>query len=135
MAFVNEKLTSLQKEDFVKKDIKNPHHSNQVLNPNFWTVDHERNAYLINIGAYHDMPEEEQFVFIYNSGIFLFTLQMCNVSDTTKAWNFKKYISLNSSSEIEEEQLIMIFKEALSEYKYNGLPVGYKQQFKVEINF
>ncbi len=135
MAFVNEKLTSLQKEDFVKKDIKNPHHSNQVLNPNFWTVDHERNACLINIGAYHDMPEEEQFVFIYNSGIFLFTLQMCNVSDTTKAWNFKKYISLNCSSEIEEEQLMMIFKEALLEYKYNGLPVGYKQQFKIEINF
>ena len=135
MAFVNERLTSLQKEDFVKKDIKNPHSSNQVLNPNFWTVDHERNACLINIGAYHDIPEEEQFVFIYNSGIFLFTLQMCNVSDTTKAWNFKKYISLKGSNEIGDEQLIMIFKEALLEYKYNGLPIGYNQQFKMEINF
>ncbi len=30
---------------------------------------------------------------------------------------------------------MIIFKEALLEYKYNGLPVGYKQQFKMEINF
>lgn len=135
MAFVNEKLTSLQKEDFIKKDIKNPHVPNQVLNPYFWTVDHERNAYLINIGAYHDLPEEEQFVFIFNSEIFLFTLQMCNISDTTKSWNFKKYTSINSSSEIKEDQLMTIFKEALLEYKYNGLPVEYKQQFKMEISF
>lgn len=135
MAFVNEKLSTLQKEDFVKKNIQNPHCSNQVLNPNFWTIDHERNACLINIGAYHDIPEEEQFVFIYNTGIFLFTLQMCSISDTTRAWNFKNYISLNNPSEIEEEQLMMIFKEALLEYKYNGLPITYKQQFKMKINF
>lgn len=50
MAFVNEKLTSLQKENFVNQGIKNPLFSNQVLNQNFWTIDYERNACLINIG-------------------------------------------------------------------------------------
>ncbi|MCH5193444.1 MAG: hypothetical protein J1F11_05735 [Oscillospiraceae bacterium] len=135
MAFMNERLTSLQKEDFLKKGIKHPHHPNDVLNPNFWTIDHEQNACLINIGAYHDLPEEEQFIFIYNSEIFLFTLQMCSINDTTKAWELKKYISLTDSDKINEEQLIMIFKEALSKYKYNGLPDGYKQQFEMKINF
>lgn len=135
MAFINERLTSSQKEDFVKKDIKHPHHSDMVLAPNFWTADHERNAYLINIGAYHDLPEEEQFIFLYDSGIFLFTLQMCGIDDTTKAWKLIKYISLNNSNKIEEEQLMEIFKEALHEYKYNGLPDGYKQQFEMKINF
>lgn len=135
MAFVNERLTSLQKENFVKRGIKNPRSSNQVLKPNFWTIDHERNACLINIGAYHDMPEDEQFVFIFDSGIFLFTLLMCNISNTTKAWKFKKYISLKNAGEIDEEQLMTAFKEALLEYKYNGLPSEYKQQFVMEINF
>lgn len=81
------------------------------------------------------MPEEEQFVFIFNSGIFIFTLQLCNISDTTKAWKFKKYKSLSNPNEISEEQLIIIFKEALLEYKYNGLPSEYKQQLKMAINF
>ena len=135
MAFINEKLTFSQKEEFVKRGIKNPHSPNQVLAPNFWTIDHERNACLINIGAYHDLPEEEQFIFLYDSGIFLFTLQMCGIDDTTKVWKLIKYISLNNSNKIEEEQLMEIFKEALHEYKYNGLPDGYKQQFEMKINF
>lgn len=81
------------------------------------------------------MPEEEQFVFIFDSGIFMFTLQMYSISNTTKAWKFKKYKSLNNPDEIDEKQLMTTFKEALSEYKYNGLPDGYKQQFKTEIKF
>lgn len=134
MAFVNERLTALQKESFVKWEKKSAF-LNQILYPNFWTIDHEKNACLINIGAYHDLPEEEQFVFIFDSGIFMFTLQMYSISNTTKAWKFKKYKSLNNPDEIDEKQLMTTFKEALSEYKYNGLPDGYKQQFKTEIKF
>ena len=135
MAFVNERLTSLQKENFEKRGIKNPLSSNRILSPNFWTIDHERNACLINIGAYHGLPEEEYFVFIADTKIYVFTLQMCNINDTTKAWKFKKFKSLNNADEIDEKQLMTIFKEALSEYKYNGLPDEYKQQFKMEIDF
>lgn len=135
MAFVNERLTALQKENFVKRGIKNPLSSNQVLNPNFWTIDHERNTCLINIGAYHDLPEEELFIFVFDSGIYMFKLRMCNISDTTKSWKFINYKSLNDPNEIDEEQLMSTFKEALLEYKYNGLPSKYKQQFKMEIDF
>lgn len=135
MAFANERLTSLQRENFVKRGIKNPLSSNQILDPIFWTIDHERNACLINIGAYHDLPEEELFIFIFDSGIYMFTLQRCNISDTTKSWKFKKYKSLNDPNESNEEQLMTTFKEALLEYKYNGLPGEYKQQFKMEIDF
>lgn len=134
MAFVNERLTALQKESFVKWGKKSAF-LNQILYPNFWTIDHEKNACLINIGAYHDLPEEEQFVFIFDSGIFMFTLQMYSISNTTKAWKFKKYKSLNNPDEIGEKQLMTTFKEALSEYKYNRLPDGYKQQFITEIEF
>ncbi|MBD5539691.1 MAG: hypothetical protein HDR00_00570 [Lachnospiraceae bacterium] len=135
MAFINEKLSSIQKEDFKKKKIKNPRHPHEILSPNFWTIDHERDICLINIGAYHDLPEEELFLFLYHSDIFLFTLQICTMSEQQKAWKFKKYITLNNSNQIEEKQLISVFKEALTEYKYNGLPDTYKQQFEMEIQF
>lgn len=135
MAFVNERLTSLQRENFVKRGIKNPISSNQILDPTFGTIDHERNACLINIGAYHDLPEEELFMFIFDSGIYMFTLRRCNISDTTKSWKFINYKTLKDPDEIDEEQLMTAFKEALSEYKYNGLPCEYKQQFKMEIDF
>lgn len=58
MAYINEKLTVLQKEAFEKRKINNPLYLNKVLVPNFWTVDHDRNSYLINVGAYHDVPNE-----------------------------------------------------------------------------
>ena len=37
--------------------------------------------------------------------------------------------------QIEEEQLMPVFKETLTKYKYNGLPNIYTQQFKMEIQF
>lgn len=135
MAFVNEKLTPLQKEDFAKQEIKNPLCMSNILCPNFWTADHERNAYLINIGAFHDIPEEEIFIFILNSTIFLFTLLLQTLNDSTKLWKLKKYAVLNNFGDIDEGQLFMLFKEALSEYKYNGLPAGYNQQFETVIDF
>ncbi len=135
MAFINEKLSSIQKENFTKKEIRDPRYPHEIISPNFWTIDHEQDACLINIGAYHDLPEEELFLFLYHSGIFLFTLQICDISEQEKAWKFKKYITLNNSNQIEEEQLMSVFKGALTEYKYNGLPGTYKQQFKMQIQF
>ena len=74
MAFINEKLSLVQKEMLKKKEIKNPRCSAEILNPNFWTVDHNQKAYLINVGAYHNIPEEEMFVFIYDFSFSYFKL-------------------------------------------------------------
>lgn len=134
MAFVNERLSSAQMEEFVNLGIKSPI-SREILKPHFWTADKERNAYLIDVGAYHDLPEEELFVFIYNSGIFLFKLKMSDISETTKAWRFVNYKPLDNSELICEKQLMAVFKDALTEYKYNGLPAEYKQQFIMKIEF
>ena len=90
---------------------------------------------MINVGAYHDIPEEEMFVFIYDSNVFLFTLRMSNVNETTKAWDFIKYVTLKDMQKIDDNQLMQMFKKALSMYKYNGLPDSYKQQFRMNINF
>lgn len=133
MAYINEKLTILQKEAFEKRKINNPLYLNKVLVPNFWTVDHDRNTYLINVGAYHDVPNEQLFVFIYNLNTYLFTLQMSDVDNGTKRWKLVKYAMLSGSQKFNEEQLLDNFKDALSEYKYNGLPSGYKQQFQMKI--
>ena len=135
MAFVNEKLTPKQREEFSKRRLKNPRSSDQELIPHFWTADHNQNAYLINTGAYHDIPEEELFIFIYDSEVFLFTIKMLDIDDVTKAWEFKKYVVLSGSQKNDEENLILTFKEALLAYKYDGLPDDDKQLFKMKINF
>jgi hypothetical protein len=135
MAFVNEKLTPKQREEFSKRGLKNPLCSKQDFIPYFWTADHNQNAYLIDAGAYHDIPEENLFIFIYDSGVFLFTIEMLDIDDVTKAWEFKKCVVLSSSQKIDEEKLMLTFEEALLEYKYNGLPNKYNQQFKMKINF
>jgi hypothetical protein len=60
---------------------------------------------------------------------------MFDIDDVTKAWEFKKYVVLSGSQKIDEETLMLTFKEALLAYKYNGLPNNYKQKFKMKINF
>ncbi len=121
-------------EEFTNYGIKHPI-SGEILKPYFWTADKERNAYLIDVGAYHDLSEEQLFVFIYNSGIFLFKLKMSEISATSKAWRFVNFKPLNNSDLICEKQLMAVFKEALTEYKYNGLPSEYKQQYIMKIEF
>ncbi len=135
MAFINERLTDLQREDFEKRNIKNPLQKDQLLVPNFWTADFERNTFLVNVGSYHDLPEEILFIFIHNQDVFLFKLEMRNIDCETKEWNFLNFKPLSDNIETDENLLMGLFKEALSEYKYNGLPKDFRQQFKMKINF
>ncbi len=135
MAFINERLTDLQREDFAKRNIKNPLLKDQLLIPYFWTADYERNTFLVNVGSSHDLPEEELFIFIRNQDVFLFKLEMQNVDGKTKKWNFLNFKPISDNIETDEDLLMNLFKEALTEYKYNGLPENYRQQFDMEIDF
>lgn len=135
MAFVNEKLTTAQREELAKKKIKNPLQPNQLFIPYFWTADYEINAFLINVGSYHDLPEEILFLFLFNCDTFLFTLKMQNVDCKTKEWIFINFKVFDGSVKFDKCFLMNIFREALSEYKYNGLPRNYEQQFNMTINF
>ena len=135
MAFVNEKLTAAQREEIAEKKIKNPLQPNQFFIPYFWTADYERNAFLINVGSYHDSPEEILFLFLLNCNTFLFTLKMQNVDYKTKEWIFINFRGFDGSVKFDECFLMNIFREALSEYKYNGLPRDHKQQFNMITNF
>lgn len=135
MGFINIKLTPSQREELAKKNIENPLCPNQLFVPYFGTVDYERNAFLFNVGAYHDLPEETLFIFLFNSTIFLFTLEMRNIDRMTKEWIFLKLKVIDGNVKFDECSIMDIFREALSEYKYNGLPNNYEQQFNMTINF
>lgn len=135
MGFINIRLNPSQREELAKKKIKNPLCPNQLFVPYFGTVDYERNAYLFNVGSYHDLPEETLFIFLFNSTIFLFTLEMRNIDSKTKEWIFLKLKVIDGNMKFDECSIMDNFREALSEYKYNGLPNNYKQQFNMTINF
>lgn len=135
MGFINIRITPFQREELAKKNIENPLCPKQLFVPYFGTVDYERNAFLFNVGSYHDLPEETLFIFLLNSTIFLLTLEMRNIDSKTKEWIFLKSKVIDGKMEFDEFFLINIFREALSEYKYNGLPNNYEQQFNMIINF
>ncbi len=135
MAFINERLTDLQREDFARRNITDPLQQNQLFVSYFWTADFERNAFLANVGSYHDLPEETLFIFIFNQGIYLFKLEMRDIDCKTKEWNLLDFKPLNDTTEADRCLLISLFKEALAEYKYNGLPRKCSQQFNMKINF
>lgn len=67
MAFVNERLTTKQRDEFESKRVKNPTINSALtfLRPLFWTIDRENDACLIHAGVYRDEPDENYFVFFW----------------------------------------------------------------------
>lgn len=78
MAFINEKLTSEQKEEFNSLKIKRPILGfGRVIReidmefPWYWTIDKEREMYLMPTSYDRDYPDERVFVFIWNNKNYL----------------------------------------------------------------
>lgn len=90
---------------------------------------------MVDVGEYHDLPEEKIFLFICNSEIMYITVKQIDIDEKTKGWDFIVRVKPLSNIETDMDKLISLFKEALAEYKYNGLPDNYKQQFVMKINF
>lgn len=72
MAFVNEKLTQTQREELVKKKIKNPYGSfrdmTEGIMPLYLTIDKKSETWLAYCYKYHDTNNDiEEFIFMYKS--------------------------------------------------------------------
>ena len=72
MFFINERLTLKQREEFNSWGIMQPFFgfgrviSEEPLKPRYWTVDKEREIYLLNTSYDRDYPDEHVFIFIWN---------------------------------------------------------------------
>ena len=123
MAFVNEVLTPEQKEEFLSWNLKRPiFMAGRILNetpmfaPFRWTVDKERNMYLLETSYDPDFPYEEVFLFIWNGKNYLVQFTWV-VNGNSRAWNIpEKYMIDDVFPYCTEEHFLDDLREALLVY-------------------
>ena len=79
MAFLIEKLTQKQREQFEMKQIRNP--LSPVLGflkPSEWIIDIGKDVFLFAIGVHRDYPNEELFFFHWRDMEFILPLKKEN---------------------------------------------------------
>lgn len=123
MAFLIEKLTQKQREQFEMKQIINPLSTVlSVLKPSEWIIDVEKDVFLFAIGVHRDYPGEELFFFSWKDLEFILPLKKKNQLPNTRIWSLNT--SWNSAiKNIQSDvkaQMIMDLKEALNVYRVDG---------------
>ncbi len=128
MAFVNEELTKEQQEEFNSWNVECPlyFHGQEIkktkmTDPWYWTVDKERNIYLL--GAYNDRAslDEKLFVFIWNKNIYIVQFNKSFEDDNTVVWNIpKRYIIKNVFPYSTKEHFTDDLRSALIVYGIDG---------------
>ena len=133
MAFVNEKLTNEQREEFVARSIKNPASvSGIALSPIFWTIDHENDMCLIKGGVHRDYHNEYYFVFLWKGEQHIVSLVM-ETKPYTVIWNNEVQAStygLSTSAPFVED-----LKSALTIFKVDGSTRTINENAEVIFNF
>ena len=121
MAFINEKLTSEQAEEFNSLKIKEPIFGfGRIIKeidmdfPYLWTVDKERKMYLIASSCDRDYPDEEVFVFVWHNKNYLVQFRMSFEDSNTGIWNIpEKYLIDNTFPYCTEEHFLDDLRDAL----------------------
>ncbi len=128
MAFINEYLTSEQKEEFNSLKIKSPifglGHIIKEIDmecPWYWTIDKERKMYLIESSCDRDYPDEKVFVFVWNNKNYLVQFNISFEDINTGVWNVpKKYLIDNIFPYCTEEHFLDDLRDALLVYGIFG---------------
>ena len=130
MAFVNERLTPEQREEFRKRGIKKPT-SNHIANPLFVTIDKETGDSLWCLSNFgRDDFHDYQFLFKWHENEYFIAMKYSNPIVGKVVWSISRY-EKNFKG---QEDFANAFKQALFTYAVNGSD---KQQGKVivEVNF
>lgn len=123
MAFLIEKLTQKQREQFEIKQIRNP--LSPVLGflkPSEWIIDIEKDVFLFAIGVHRDYPNEELFFFHWRGMEFILPLKKENKLPNTRIWSLNTSWDnpiKNIQSDI-KAQVIIDLKDALDVYRVDG---------------
>ena len=140
MAFVNEKLTEEQQSEFEKRGIKHPYGG--IIEPEFWTIDREKNMYLIGLGAVGgnepELMNERYFLFLWKGEKYIFTLHEDRSTKDIVKWCLPKFLQ-SKYPFTGKELFVNDLKEALKVFKHNGFTndymYGINSKYSVEILF
>ena len=130
MAFINEKLTNEQKEEFNSWGIMQPYFGfgriideTPMRNPWYWTVDKERKMYLLDTTYDREYINECVFIFIWNGKDYRVQFYCRTEANNTVIWELpKKYLIDTVFPYCEEEHFLDDLREALRVYGYTGRP-------------
>ena len=143
MAFINEQLTPEQQKEFLSWKVKEPILGfGQIIKevemypPFEWTIDKERNIYLIGSSIDRDYPDEKVFVFIWNNKNYIVQFNQSFEDDYTVVWSQpQKYVINNSFPYCTEKDFIDDLRNALSTYGAFGNLTDINQKCKTIIKF
>lgn len=146
MTFVREKIS---KEDFEKYRIA--HFDERIPNAlrpgSTWTIDRERNIYLIHIGGGGREPEEtnvERFIFSFEAYVFTVNMSYALSKINEKHWiiewhvNFWNFISYFSSGRDVSENYSKprpFLEDAIRIFQFPGIDDAYDSQIDVVFSY
>lgn len=130
MAFINEKLTPEQAEDFYSMKIKRPIFGfGRIIReidmelPWYWTIDKERKMYLMSTSYDRNYFYEKVFVFVWNNKNYLVQFNLSFENGNTVVWNIPKHYLINDAFPYcTEEHFLDDLCEALAAHGVTGDP-------------
>ena len=143
MAFINEKLTPEQKEEFNSWGIIEPHFgfgriiSEELkVNPSYWTVDTERKMYLLDTSYDRYYSKECVFIFIWNGKDYRVQFYRRCEENGVVVWELpKKYLIDNVFPYCDKESFLGDLRDALTAYGFDGMPDEYNKICNIKFMF
>ncbi|HAG10268.1 MAG TPA: hypothetical protein DCK76_02510 [Desulfotomaculum sp.] len=138
MAFVNEFLTREERAEFAAKAIKNPGNMLTALEATRWTIDREKNIFLI--WGFQERKETYDYYFLlgWNNIPISVRLSKTWIDRETCEWKLF-YIKLPDDLKEKTGEIIQSLKDALSVYGFNGSPDepfdSFNKTIKVQFGF
>ncbi len=138
MAFVNEHMTKEEMADFAAKAIKNPGNRLMTLKPYRWTIDREKNIFLLWALQEREEPHDKYFLLGWEGIYVPVKLRDLWVKGSPRTWELI-YIKIPEELKEKQSEIIQSLKDALAVYGFNGNPNepfnAMNQKTSVEFNF
>ncbi len=133
MAFVNERLTSQQRIDFMNREIKSPTSDNFAC-PIFRTFDSEKNMSLWHLGNLgRDDFNDHAFLFEWNGNEYFIIMEYFDPDPNSNL--IKWLISEYENNFTGNEDFASDFKDALIAYVIDGSPRQRPNETIVDVDF
>jgi hypothetical protein len=117
MAFLNEKLTDEQREEFASKGIMSIY-AGGIVKPLYWTIDKEANNYLIRLGKDREMQQYIKLLFIYKNELITVDTEQILKEGNKCGWKVFPVQSTKNSSA--DSSFYAELKKALFAFKGDG---------------
>lgn len=135
MAFINALMTTEEKADFASKAIPNPGNPFHILEPYRWTINPDKNIFLVWTLEEREEPHDEHFLLGWEGTPLPVKLRSSWLDRDTRHWELL-YVRIPEEYLDKRFEILQSLKDALTVYGYNGVPNDpFNASTKVKFNF